>query len=347
MAFRRVKMGPQSSCGRNRSGFLPDRTVHLHPLSRCNLACSHCYSASSPEGSALLDPQRILTALPRLRAEGYEVISLSGGEPLLYPALAEFCAEARHLGFRLSAISNGFKVRASNAAVLDGLDALAISFDGMEAEHLAMRRHPRAWSAAMQALETLRDMGKPAAAAFTVSHNSLSDVPEFVEFAAGLGVRAVQLRPLVAAGRAVGGADAACLNEGEQRRLWLMAQTLGLAYEGEVAVHVDLAPAAALVADAGAWAGLLAATTGSSLSDQVNPLVITPEGLMKPFTYDFPPAFDLGPIEVLETGVAGATLRALAAVTQDALVRLDGQEGFIDWFAHVRDVAKEGMVQPV
>lgn len=332
-------MGPQTTCGRDRSGFLPDRTVHLHPLSRCNLACSHCYSTSSPEAGALLDPARILAALPRLRAEGYEVVSLSGGEPLLYAGLAEVCAEARLQGFRLAAISNGFRVRRANAALLDMLDALAISFDGMETRHLAMRRHPRAWSAAVEALETLRSLGKPAAAAFTVSRDSLAEVPEFVEFAAGKGVRAVQLRPLVAAGRAVGGADTGCLSPDEERRLWLMAQTLALAYAGEVAVHVDLAPAPALLADAGAWAGLLDAAPGASLSDQVNPLVITPEGRLKPFTFDFPVAFDLGGIEDLDRGIAKDRLAALAKVTGQALSGLAGGRGFVDWFARLRDVA--------
>lgn len=336
-------MGPNASCGRDRSGFLPDRTVHLHPLSRCNLACSHCYSASSPEAGALLDPARLLAALPLLRAEGYDVISLSGGEPLLYPALAEVCAEAKALGFRLHAISNGFRVRADNAAVLAGLDALAISFDGMQANHLAMRHHPGAWRAAVQALDCLRDLGKPAAAAFTVSTASLPEVPEFIEFAASHGVRAVQLRPLVAAGRAGG---TGCLGDGDQRRLWLMAQTLALAYAGEVAVHVDLAPAAALMADAAAWDGLLTPRPGARLSDMVNPLVITPEGGMKPFTFDFPPGFDLGPVEGLAGGITQDRLAALRAVTGQALGLLAGQGGFVDWFAHLRDVARGAVPHP-
>ena len=32
-----------------RSGFLPDRIIHLHPTRLCNLACLHCYSESDPQ----------------------------------------------------------------------------------------------------------------------------------------------------------------------------------------------------------------------------------------------------------------------------------------------------------
>ncbi|MGL6210316.1 MAG: radical SAM protein, partial [Paracoccaceae bacterium] len=186
----------------SRSGFLPDRTVHLHPLDRCNLACSHCYSTSAPHRDAMLPLGDILAALPHLASEGYEVISLSGGEPLLYPGLPPLVTAAKAMGFRVVAMSNGYRVTAAQARLFEGLDGIGISFDGMEATHLAMRHHPRAWSAAVGALVHLRDIGKPAAAAFTVSRRSLSEVPAFVEMCAGLGVKAVQLRPLVMAGRA-------------------------------------------------------------------------------------------------------------------------------------------------
>ena len=171
-------------------------------------------------------------------------------------------------------------------------------------------------------------------------------MPEFVEFAARHGVRAVQVRavqvrPLVAAGRVVGTAR---LSEDDQQRLWLMAQRLALAYAGEVAGHVDLAPAAALVADAGAWDGLMG--VGARLSDRVNPLVVTPEGEMKPFTFDFPPGFDLGPIEGLGSGLAKDRLAAVAAVTERASRLPEGQAGFVDWFAYLRDVARGEVPQP-
>ena len=90
-----------------RSGFLPDRTIHLHPTRFCNLACIHCYSESNPQRKAALDPMVLGNALQLLRAEGYSVISFSGGEPLLYSPLRAVVERSRELGFRVTMVTNG------------------------------------------------------------------------------------------------------------------------------------------------------------------------------------------------------------------------------------------------
>ncbi|RYI33893.1 MAG: radical SAM protein [Acetobacteraceae bacterium] len=332
-----------------RSGFLPDRTVHLHPLDRCNLKCSHCYSSSSPEAWTILPPEPLLAALPRLRVEGYEVISLSGGEPLLYPWLGQLLAAAKAEGFRTAAITNGFRVTARQRGVIDALDRIAISFDGLEARHNAMRGNTQAWARAVSGLRYLAEIGKPAAAAFTVTRDSLAEVPEFIEICAALGVRAVQLRPLVMAGRAPQSVADLALSEADTARLWLMAQTLDLAWDGEIAVHVDLAPAEALAADSCAWTLALQGGAEQRLSDAVNPLVITPEGRLRPWTYDFPEEFDLGQLEDLAPSrrvwISGGLprLRKLLARTLHAAGL---EEGFLDWFAFQRDQARRPRRMP-
>ena len=331
-----------SGCGLARSGFLPDRTVHLHPLDRCNLKCSHCYSSSSPHAWTILPPEPLIAALPRLRAEGYEVISLSGGEPLLYPWLGDLLAAAKAEGFRTAAISNGFRVTARHRPMIEALDRIAISFDGLEMQHNAMRGHPQAWSRAVAALRYLVEIGKPAAAAFTVTRETLAEVPEFIEMCAAIGVRAVQLRPLVMAGRAREEATALALTEVDAARLWLLAQTLDLAWEGEVAVHVDLAPAEALAADARAWDPALKGGIDQRLSDAVNPLVILPNGRLRPWTYDFPEEFDLGALQDLaptRRAWIAAGLPRLRKLLARTLHAAGLEEGFVDWFAFQRDQA--------
>lgn len=332
-----------------RSGFLPDRTVHLHPLDRCNLACSHCYSVSSPLKQTILPLEPLLSALPHLRAEGYEVLSLSGGEPLLYPWLGELLSAAKAEGFRTAAISNGFRVQPRHRALVEALDRIAISFDGLEARHNAMRGNDQAWARAVAGLRYLAEIGKPAAAAFTVTRDSLADVPDFIELCADLGVRAVQLRPLVMAGRAPDQARGLALSQADSARLWLMAQTLDLAWEGEVAVHVDLAPAEALAADRCAWSLALDGGEGQRLSDAVNPLVITPEGRLRPWTYDFPEEFDLGHLQDLapERRVwIACGLPRLRKLLSRTLHAAGLEEGMLDWFAFQRDQARRPLRAP-
>jgi Fe-coproporphyrin III synthase len=323
-----------------RSGFLPDRTVHLHPLARCNLACKHCYSNSSPTAEAALTPETVLASLPHLWKQGYKVISLSGGEPLLYQALPEVIAEAKQIGFRMAAISNGFRVNAKFSNRLQGMDGMAISFDGLQEVHDRVRGNPRAYDMAMAGLRHLVETGIPAAAAFTVSTESIDDVPAFVEMVAEIGVKAVQLRPLVKAGRAITNYAGPVLDEDEVKRLWVMGQVLAQAYDGEVAVHTDLAHSMQIVADRGAWHGLVSGWA-QSLSDRVNPLVITPEGWLRPFTFDFPSHYDLGHIgDLADAGWIEARTEPVRKLVTKALEHLEQVDGFIDWFAFLRDQAR-------
>src|ERR1043166_1491032 len=53
-----------------RSGFLPDRIVHLHPTRLCNLACLHCYSESGPKEKTSLSLEELQPALLVLRPNG-------------------------------------------------------------------------------------------------------------------------------------------------------------------------------------------------------------------------------------------------------------------------------------
>ena len=58
----------------SRSGFLPDRILHLHPTRLCNLACRHCYSESDPQQQAALDALVLacLEKSPALRPQNAE-----------------------------------------------------------------------------------------------------------------------------------------------------------------------------------------------------------------------------------------------------------------------------------
>ncbi|MEM7525679.1 MAG: radical SAM protein [Pseudomonadota bacterium] len=327
------------SGGRERSGFLPDRTVHLHPLARCNLACRHCYSSSSPQASAVLSMEVLAPALETLRGEGYEVLSLSGGEPMLYPELGALTSHARALGFRVVAITNGFRVGLRFADLLCGFDGLAVSFDGLKPVHDDVRGNPRAFDVGLAALDYLKTIGKPAAAAYTVSQASLPDIPEFIELVADKGVRAVQLRPLVMAGRARSDYVGPALRPADMSRLWLIAEALSAGYDGRPAIHADLAHASAISADRSAWDP---AFRGGErlLSDLVNPLVITPTGALRPYTYDFPRRYDLGHVGALAARRVSAVRQAfpkVADLLRRALDDVARRDEFVDWFAYCRD----------
>src|SRR5687768_16129983 len=105
--------------------------LHVHPSLRCNLACRHCYSSSSPANEQEIPFPVLERALEDAADMGYKVLSVSGGEPFLYKELAALLHAAKCLGLRTSVVTNGHYLKDDRLReIRDVLDTLAISIDG-------------------------------------------------------------------------------------------------------------------------------------------------------------------------------------------------------------------------
>lgn len=341
-----------------RSGFLPDRIIHLHPTRLCNLACLHCYSDSNPQQRAALDPGVLCSALEVLRAEGYAQVSFSGGEPLVYAPLRTVVERARALGYRVTMISNGLLATDRNDAVLEQLDGMAISFDGLEATHNAIRGRADAFRRACAALERLAAKGLPVAAAISLARNSIPELPDLAEHLVGLGARALQVRPVARAGRARTLADGTFYSAADRARLYLVVAALQQEMSDKVKVHCDLAPTRALWDQRDDYAGLLG-TCGTvcvedrPLADLINPLVITDAGTLKPIAYDFDPSFDVVSITDLSPETVREykhqRLSPLQTLIGTAVAGLEESRDMVDWFDHctrLSELASRQLGQP-
>jgi Fe-coproporphyrin III synthase len=323
-----------------RSGFLPDRIVHLHPTRLCNLACLHCYSESGPDQRGALDPASVTSALEVLRDEGYEVVSLSGGEPLVYRDVGPVVESAKRLGFRVTMITNGLLVNGRNAAVVGELDGMAISFDGLAETHDLVRGRQGAFDRACAALRQLADDGRPVAAAISLTRDAVPELRDLAYHLAGLGVGALQIRPVARAGRAKSMSPSAFGSAPDRARLFLVAAALGQELAPDVHVHCDLAPTQGLWRERGAYAALLASCNGRGkpqpLAELVNPLVVTDDGRLKPIAYDFDARFDVAKLDGLTpdrlSRYKDERLPAFRHLVGSALAGLEGKRELVDWF---------------
>lgn len=281
-----------------------------------------------------------MSGLEVLRAEGYAVVSLSGGEPLVYRHIGAVVGAAKALGFRVTMITNGLLVGGPNAPVLAELDGMAVSFDGLAETHDLVRGRPGAFDRACAALRELADDGRPVAAAISLTRDAIPELPDLAYHLAELGARALQIRPVARAGRARSMSASAFGSDADHARLFLVAAALGQELAPDVHVHCDLAPTQGLWRERGAYAALLASCDASRearpLAELVNPLVITDDGRLKPIAYDFDARFDVAALEGLTSErlrqYKDERLTAFRHLVGSALASLEDQRELVDWF---------------
>jgi len=105
--------------------------AHIIPIRRCNLACTYCNEFDDFSKPIELDTMKArIDYLARL---GTNIVTLSGGEPLLHPELDEIIAHMRTHPIIVGMITNGYLLTADRIQRLNraGLDHLQISIDNV------------------------------------------------------------------------------------------------------------------------------------------------------------------------------------------------------------------------
>src|ERR1700729_421511 len=70
--------------------------AHIIPIRRCNLSCTYCNEYDDFSKPVPVDV--MVSRINKLADLGTSIVTLSGGEPLLHPDLAEFIGAMRRRG---------------------------------------------------------------------------------------------------------------------------------------------------------------------------------------------------------------------------------------------------------
>jgi radical SAM protein with 4Fe4S-binding SPASM domain len=175
----------------------------------CNLRCLHCESASGRKLPAELTTAEALDLAGQIVAMGWELVNVTGGEPLLrrdWPALVERLVAG---GCATALITNGlaFTAETADRAARLGMRAVAVSLDGLRATHDRIRERPRgtrrvsSFDRAVGALELARAAGLRTYAITHVNLWNEGELPALRDLLAEKGVDAWQLQLGVPLGR--------------------------------------------------------------------------------------------------------------------------------------------------
>jgi MoaA/NifB/PqqE/SkfB family radical SAM enzyme len=254
--------------------------LQVHPTRLCNLACAHCYSTSSPSARTALPPERIAGAIRDAAALGFNVVSLSGGEPLVYEGLEDVVRAAREVGSRVNIVSNGLLIRSSRYERLAGcFGIVALSLDGLPERHNAIRGSKSSFESVRAAAAELRRSRQAFGIIHTLCSESMRELEALTQIASDWGASLLQLHPFERAGRGASAEGMSVLSEEERLDALLLAAVL----QGEFPhlriqldlVHRDVARR------------LPAAIHGAPLREPMTPreLVLQDDGRIVPLAY--------------------------------------------------------------
>jgi MoaA/NifB/PqqE/SkfB family radical SAM enzyme len=113
--------------------------AHVIPMRRCNLSCAYCNEYD--DKSKPVPIETMYERLDRLADLGTNIITISGGEPLLHPDLDRIIARVRSRGMIAGMITNGYLLTAERIQRLNGagLDHLQISIDNVRPDEVSKK----------------------------------------------------------------------------------------------------------------------------------------------------------------------------------------------------------------
>ena len=266
----------------------PRGIVQVHPTTRCNLRCPHCYSESAPAASAALDVGVLEVALADARALGYEILAVSGGEPFVYRDLPRLLRAARSLGFHTSVTTNGTLLTPARLEKVGGLiDTLAISIDGPPSLHNTMRASPTAFARLEKGLAQVRSIGLRFGLIHTLTETSWPHLPWLAEFAADQSAGLLQLHPLERTGRAVDELpDELAPTASTLARAYLEALLLNGDHAGRLTIALDAVLRQDVIDTPALVYGDDSPDRGE-FADQLGILAIEEDGAAVPISYGF------------------------------------------------------------
>ena len=318
------------------------RILQIHPTRRCNLRCMHCYSSSGPEERAELDLTLLRKAVTDASNEGYTVVGISGGEPLLYKPLRQLLQHARECGMITTVTSNGMLLDERRLETLQGaVDLLAISLDGVPASHNRNRASERAFETMASRLEGVRSSGIPFGFIFTLTLHNLHELDWVANFALDQGARLLQVHPLEEVGRAKQFLAGARPDEVESAYAHLEALRIQASAGDRLRVQLDLLDCDLLQSTPGRiFADKESPDPAKSpLSDLVAPLVIEADGTVVPIQHGFSRGYALGNLQEASLGELAvrwrrANYRSFRALCLRVFeeITAPAQLPFINWY---------------
>ncbi len=281
------------------------RVIQIHPSLHCNLTCKHCYSSSGPSLRGHMYLSDIFYFLQYARNYGFEILSVSGGEPFLYPHLEELLSISHSLGNKNIAASNGMLLKSDKAKrASKNLDLIAISIDGEEAFHDEIRNLRGAFNKMVEGVEILKDIGLSFGFIHTITEHSWQKLFWLSEFAYSKGAKLLQLHPLELTGRALTDFNHLVPSQESLHKVFIIGNYLEEKYRNKMRIQMDFLHREYILQSPQDvnFFGEEFKLNETNFCEVVKCLIIDENGNVYPMSYGFDEYFCIGNISEIKKG---------------------------------------------
>lgn len=165
----------------------------------CNLNCLHCCAGKSKNISCYSD-EIIMRTIQIIKSEGFEKVSLSGGEPTLNKSFAKIAKMLFENNISVGLISNLFYDLSIIKDALQYIDSVTTSIDGSEEVHNRIRGK-NCYKKTMQNIKTLLDNGKSVKVIYTLQDSNINCLEETISCLSKIGIKIIMLAHISPQGR--------------------------------------------------------------------------------------------------------------------------------------------------
>lgn len=181
----------------------------------CNQKCLHCFNGRELRAAGKeLGFARLCAELLRMRAKGFDWLSLLGGEPTIYPEILKLVAMGRKLGYkRIMTYSNGLKYADPEFTAgmkKAGLSDTCLSVHGHDERlHEAVTGVKGSFGKVLRAIENLRRRKVNITLILVLNALNKDKLAEMLRFYASKGIKRYMVFFLKYQGRLIEGGSAA------------------------------------------------------------------------------------------------------------------------------------------
>jgi len=177
----------------------PLNQLYFYLTEGCNLACRHCWLAPKLDPGAQryasLPVDLFEEAIRQAKPLGLQGVKLTGGEPLMHPAISRLLDIVRRAELDLTIETNGLLCTPALAAEIarGGRPFVSVSIDGADAAtHEWVRGVAGSFEAACQAVRNLAQVGLVPQIICSVMRRNADQLAAVVSLAEGLGAGSVK-----------------------------------------------------------------------------------------------------------------------------------------------------------